>query len=70
MLVATGRARAFPGLQIETATEEGVDVVTVTEVSPSGVQVDGGPAAFSQRDKQEFANNLDRFLTKFGSAES
>ena len=29
----------------------------------SGVQVDGGPAAFSQRDKQAFANNLDRFLT-------
>jgi uncharacterized protein YaiI (UPF0178 family) len=24
----------------------------------------GGPAAYSQRDKQEFANNLDRFLTK------
>ena len=36
----------------------------------SGVQVDGGPAAFSQRDKQAFANNLDRFLTKFVSAES
>ena len=35
----------------------------------SGVQTDGGPAAFSQRDKQEFANNLDRFLTKHGSAE-
>jgi uncharacterized protein YaiI (UPF0178 family) len=31
----------------------------------SGVQPDGGPAAFSQRDKQAFANNLDRFLTKF-----
>lgn len=30
----------------------------------SGVQTDGGPAAFSQRDKQEFANNLDRLLTK------
>ena len=29
----------------------------------SGVQPDSGPAAFSQRDKQEFANNLDRFLT-------
>ena len=29
----------------------------------SGVQTDSGPAAFSQRDKQEFANNLDRFLT-------
>jgi uncharacterized protein YaiI (UPF0178 family) len=24
----------------------------------------GGPAAYSQRDKQEFANNLDRFLTR------
>jgi uncharacterized protein YaiI (UPF0178 family) len=32
----------------------------------SGVQVDGGPTAFSQRDKQEFANNLDRFLTANG----
>lgn len=34
----------------------------------SGVQTDGGPAAFSQRDKQEFANSLDRFLTKSGFA--
>jgi len=31
----------------------------------SGVDTGGGPAAFSQRDKQEFANNLDRFLTKY-----
>jgi hypothetical protein len=31
----------------------------------SGVDMSGGPAAFSQRDKQEFANNLDRFLTKY-----
>ena len=30
----------------------------------SGVEMSGGPAAFSQRDKQEFANNLDRFLTQ------
>ena len=30
----------------------------------SGAQT-GGPAALSQRDKQEFANCLDRFLTKF-----
>ena len=29
----------------------------------SGVEMSGGPAAFSQRDKQTFANNLDRFLT-------
>ena len=35
----------------------------------SGVQTDGGPAAFSQRDKQEFANNLDRFLTKHSSTQ-
>ena len=34
----------------------------------SGVPTDRGPAAFSQRDKQEFANNLDRLLTKFGAA--
>ncbi len=33
----------------------------------SGVEMGGGPAAFSQRDKQEFANNLDRFLTKFAA---
>lgn len=33
----------------------------------SGVEMGGGPAAFSQRDKQSFANELDRFLTKFGS---
>ena len=31
----------------------------------SGVEMSGGPAAFSQRDKHEFANQLDRFLTKF-----
>ena len=30
----------------------------------SAVEMSGGPSAFSQRDKQEFANNLDRFLTK------
>ena len=30
----------------------------------SGVEMSGGPAAFSQRDKQEFANKLDRFLTQ------
>jgi len=30
----------------------------------SGVDTRGGPAAFSQRDKQAFANNLDRFLTQ------
>ena len=30
----------------------------------SGVDTSGGPPAFSQRDKQAFANNLDRFLTK------
>jgi uncharacterized protein YaiI (UPF0178 family) len=34
----------------------------------SGVEMGGGPAAFSQRDKQAFANELDRFLTKFGSS--
>ena len=31
----------------------------------SGVEMSGGPAAFSQRDKQTFANELDRFLTRF-----
>lgn len=30
----------------------------------SGVEMSGGPAAFSQRDKQSFANSLDRFLTR------
>ena len=30
----------------------------------SGVEMSGGPAAFSQRDKQDFANKLDRFLTQ------
>lgn len=34
----------------------------------SGVQMSGGPAAFNQRDKQAFANNLDRFLTKHAGA--
>jgi len=34
----------------------------------SGVEMGGGPAAFSQRDKQTFANELDRFLTKYGPA--
>ena len=33
----------------------------------SGVEMSGGPAAFSQRDKQNFANNLDRLLTKHTS---
>lgn len=30
----------------------------------SGVEMGGGPAAFSQRDKQQFANELDRFIAK------
>ena len=30
----------------------------------SGVEMGGGPAAFSQRDKQTFANSLDRFLAR------
>ena len=36
----------------------------------SGVEMGGGPAAYSQRDKQTFANNLDRFLTKYGERPS
>jgi uncharacterized protein YaiI (UPF0178 family) len=28
-------------------------------------QVSGGPAPFGQRDKQDFANALDRFLAKY-----
>ncbi|MBT8040202.1 MAG: YaiI/YqxD family protein [Gammaproteobacteria bacterium] len=35
----------------------------------SGVEMGGGPAAFSQRDKQNFANSLDRFLTKHSKAQ-
>jgi hypothetical protein len=31
----------------------------------SGVEMGGGPSAYSQRDKQEFANQLDRFLTSY-----
>ena len=31
----------------------------------SGAEMGGGPAAYSQRDKQEFANSLNRFLTKY-----
>ena len=30
----------------------------------SGIDTGGGPAAFSQRDKQSFANELGRFLAK------
>jgi uncharacterized protein YaiI (UPF0178 family) len=30
----------------------------------SGVEMGGGPSAYSQRDKQDFANALDRFLTR------
>jgi len=35
----------------------------------SGVEMSGGPAAFSQRDKQDFANKLDQFLTKYSDQE-
>ena len=34
----------------------------------SGVEMSGGPDAFSQRDKQQFANNLDRLLTRHGNS--
>ncbi len=30
----------------------------------SGVELSGGPSAYGQRDKQEFANQLDRLLTR------
>ena len=30
----------------------------------SGVEMGGGPSAYGQRDKQEFANQLDRFLAR------
>jgi uncharacterized protein YaiI (UPF0178 family) len=30
----------------------------------SGGEVTGGPAAFTQKDRQAFANQLDRFLTR------
>jgi uncharacterized protein YaiI (UPF0178 family) len=33
----------------------------------SGVEMGGGPSAYGQRDKQEFANNLDRLLTKYAN---
>lgn len=33
----------------------------------SGVEMRGGPSAYGQRDKQEFANSLDRLLTKYCS---
>jgi uncharacterized protein YaiI (UPF0178 family) len=33
----------------------------------SGVDTGGGPAAFSQRDKQQFANKLDQYLAKHGT---
>jgi uncharacterized protein YaiI (UPF0178 family) len=33
----------------------------------SGVEMRGGPSAYSQRDKQDFANNLDRLLTKYAN---
>ena len=33
----------------------------------SGVETGGGPSAYSQRDKQEFANNLDRLLTRYAN---
>lgn len=33
----------------------------------SGVEMGGGPSAYSQRDKQEFANGLDRLLSKYGT---
>ena len=32
----------------------------------SGGMASGGPAPIGQRDRQEFANQLDRFLTKSG----
>ncbi len=33
----------------------------------SGVELSGGPAAYGQRDKQAFANGLDRLLSKYGN---
>ncbi len=33
----------------------------------SGVEMGGGPSAYGQRDKQAFANGLDRLLRKYGT---
>ena len=33
----------------------------------SGVEMSGGPSAYGQRDKQEFANQLDRWLASGGT---
>ncbi len=35
----------------------------------SGVELGGGPAAYGQREKQEFANGLDRWLSRYGRDE-
>ena len=35
----------------------------------SGVEMGGGPAAYGQRDKQEFANALDRLLARHGKGD-
>ena len=35
----------------------------------SGVELSGGPAAYGQREKQEFANGLDRWLSRYGRDE-
>ena len=44
------RQASVPGFIPDTMRASGVDT--------------GGPPALSQRDRQDFANNLDRFLTK------
>ena len=36
----------------------------MTELRNTGAEVSGGPPAFSAKDRQNFANQLDRFLTK------
>jgi uncharacterized protein YaiI (UPF0178 family) len=36
----------------------------------SGVETGGGPAAFGQRDKQRFANSLDRFLAQHAAGKN
>ena len=34
----------------------------------SGVDTRGGPAAYGQREKQAFANGLDRYLARAGAS--
>ncbi len=57
-------------LYTEDTIHERLSMRNLMDELRSGGEIIGGPSSFSQRDRQAFANSLDRFLTKQGTRQA